>query len=111
MKRQKKRKKADQFEKVSFQISEPLFEELQELLEVSGFDSMAEMMRHIMEGKPVTVRLNDLMPDSLLEDLRGLNKQLKKANSKLRLLTQCIQVKDGPGAEFTDSDADGTASE
>lgn len=77
-------------------VNEATFQQLTLLLKQSGCRSMSELIRKILEGKPVLVRHYDSTFDRLMETLTANQKELRAIGINVNQITRYFHASKDP---------------
>ena len=86
------RKKAKENEvlqhEIKTRVNDKRFKELSDLLRKSRFQSMSEMIRDILDNKPVRILVHDDSLEQYMEMLSGIQKELRSIGININQITR-----------------------
>lgn len=81
-------------------VNEATYQQLTQLLEQSSCRSMSELIRKILEGRPVLVRKYDSTFDQLMETLTANQKELRAIGINVNQITRYFHTSKDPQAKL-----------
>ena len=77
---------------IKTRVNDARFKQLNEMLEKSECQTMSELVRHILNNRPVTLLHRDKSTDLLVEELSAIRKELRSMGVNINQITRQFNI-------------------